>query len=141
MLKVEKAYLEHTSTAQPPQSDPKCSYRVIGLDRWQQQHVQIKIEPRKLKIEHLNDKRGQIGKKTHLGHGHIVQPPRNPLKCHYGVIGLRCQCGCIKPGPTNISQMWNSRSTYLGRVYMIWSTRRPKKRIKRLNELTFSSRM
>ena len=30
----ETTYLERASAAQPPQNDPKCSYRVIGLDRW-----------------------------------------------------------------------------------------------------------
>ena len=85
MLKVETTYLGCANAAQPCGNKSKHSYRVIGPSR---RHDQIKIKPAKLKIEHLNDKRGQNGERTYLGCMHIAQPPKSPSKCSYRVIGL-----------------------------------------------------
>ena len=85
MPEVELTYQKHPRVAQPRGNDPKRSYRVIGPSC---RHDQIKIKPAKLKIEHLNNKRGQNGKRTYLGHMHITQPPKSPLKHLYRVIGL-----------------------------------------------------
>ena len=115
-------------------------YRVIGPRCWCNW---IKIEPKRLNIKHLNIKKVQEDKTTHLGHAHIAQPPINPSQCWYGVIviGLICWCSCIKIEPRIISQMWEDGNTYLGHINTIQSTRSPKKRIKRLSELTVKCRM
>ena len=120
---------------QPPGNPPNCQYRVIGLVKWQQQCGHIKIEPTKVKT-------AQEYKKTHLGCDNAMQPLGFPSKCSHWVYRPLHRCGRIKSGPTtNVSQMEMNKNAYLGHAHMIRLTRRPKKRIKRLNELTFSSRM
>lgn len=101
----------------------------------------IKIKPVKIKIKHLNDKRAEGVKMTHLRHAQANQPCGYPSIHAYGVIGPRCQCGHIKSASRNFSQMWNSRRTYLRCVNVLPSFWRPRKHRRRLNELNFKSRM
>ena len=85
MRKVEMTYLGCANSAQPHRNESKCSYRVIGPSC---RRNRIEIEPAKLKIKRLNDKRGQNGERTYLGRMHIAQPPKSLSKRLYRVIGL-----------------------------------------------------
>ena len=110
----ETAYLEHASAVQPPQNDPKCSYRVIGLGRWRQRRDWINIESVKPKIKRINNKTVREDRKTHLERIRTAQPPGNPPKRRYGVIGLIRRRGCIKSIPTIVSRTREGRNAYLG---------------------------
>ena len=138
---LEKTYLERASAAQPPRNDPKRSYRVIGLGRWRWRRDRINIESVKPKIKRINDKTAREDRKTHLERIRTAQPPGNPPKRRYGVIGLIRQRGRIKSGPTIVSQTREGGNAYLGRANAIRSIWRPKRQIRRLNKLTFESRM
>ena len=86
MPKVEITYPEHKCIMQPPVNDSKRSYRVIGLIH---RHSQVKIEPTRPKIEHINDKNVQEVGTIHQIHTSIAWPLGNARKCRYGVVGLR----------------------------------------------------
>ena len=138
MPKVEMTYLGHTGIAQPRGNAPECCLKV-NRPRWQ--CGSIKIEPVKVKTEHLNDKKQQKVETTHLGRAQVAQPCRNPPKHRYGVIGLICRCGHIKIAPGNVSQTRNGRNAYLqcgNAIQPIW---RPGKQIRRVSKLTIESRM
>ena len=138
MRRVETTYRGCASAAQPPGN---VSKRSCGVHRTRRRHGRIKIEPATLKIEWISDKKVQDGEKTHLGHGHIAQPPGNPPKRLHRVHRPRRQRGRIKSRSTNVSRARVSGRTHLGRVHAIRSTWKPKKGIKRLEGLTFESRM
>ena len=70
-----------------------------------------------------------------------MQPCGNPSKGCWEVHRTRCRCGHIKFTPRNISQTQMNRNAYLGHIIMIWPTWRPKKDVRRLDGLTFESRM
>ena len=190
--KDETTYHGHTSAAQPPVIDSKRAYRVIGLRR---RRSRMKIEPARLKIEHLNDKKQQNGEITYLGRMEIAQPPANDAKHLNKAVGPGPRCDRMKIEPvkvkikrinvnqtlkvektylgrtnamqppanipkclrrvhtpcrrrqriksrsTNVSRTGNGGSAYLKCVLAIWSIRRPKKDKRRLDGLTFESRM
>ena len=125
-------------STQPPRNDLKRLHRVIGPWR---RHVPIEIAPGKLKIERINDKKQQNVERTHLGRENTAQPLGNPPECRYGVHRPRRRHGRIKSIPKNVSQMQNGGNAYLGRAIAIRSIWRPIKGIRRLEELTFESRM
>ena len=155
----------------------------------------MEIEPRRLKIEHISDKKAQRDETTHLGRAHTAQPHGNPSKGCWEVHRPRWRCGCmkiasvnvkikrinvnqtlkaekahlerasavqplgnapkrlyrvhrprrrrgrIKTVPRNVSRTREGGRTYLGRANAIRSIWRPKRQIRRLNKLTFESRM
>ncbi|KIM67354.1 hypothetical protein SCLCIDRAFT_21204 [Scleroderma citrinum Foug A] len=82
--KDETTYHGCTSTAQPPIINLKRAYRVIGLRR---RRGRMKIEPARLKIEHLNDEKQQNGEITYPGRTEIAQPPTNDAKCLNKAVG------------------------------------------------------
>ena len=97
----------------------------------------------RLKIERINEdqvSQTQQVETTHLRRAHAVQPLGNDPKRAYGVVRPRHRRGRIKIAPTNVSRTRNGGNAYLGRVIAIWSTRRPKKRIRRVKKLTFEYR-
>ena len=81
------------------------------------------------------------GEITYRGHARIAQPPGNNSKCLHRVHRTRCQRGHIKFIPTNVSRTREDRNTQLGCVIVFRSIWRPKKRIRKLNKLTFEYRM
>jgi len=98
----------------------------------------------RLKIERINVSKAQQvqnGQMTHLGLDRIAQPPRSAPDRACMVYRPRRQCGRIKIAPINVSRTRNGRNAYLGRAIAMWSTRRPKKQTRRVNTLTFESRM
>ena len=123
----ERTHLGRENTTQSPRNAPKRRYRVIGLIRRRRQRNRIKIEPVKLKIECLNDKKTQELETTHLGQAQLAQPLLNTSKCCWEVHRSRCPRGRIKIEPTNVSRTREDRNTYLKCVNTIRSTRRPKK--------------
>ena len=79
MHKVETAYLECMRGTQPRGNPLKQTYGVIGPKR---QRGRIKIESRKLKIEHINNKKAQDGETTHWIHACTMQPLGNASRDH-----------------------------------------------------------
>jgi len=95
----------------------------------------------RLKIERINVSQTKQVETTHLGLDRIAQPPRNAPDRAYGIVRPRRRRGRIKIAPINVSRTRIGGNTYLGRVNAIQSTRRPKKQTRRVNTLTFESRM
>jgi len=98
----------------------------------------------RLKIERIND--DQVSKRreretTYLERPRTTQPPGNDPNQAYEVYRPRRRRGRIKIVPTNISRTPEVETTHLGRVNATRSTRRPKKRVRRVNKLTFKYRM
>ena len=131
MHKVETTYRIRENVMQPPPNDLKRLNGAIGPRR---RRDCIKIES--IKVNNM-----QRGETTYCGRAHITQPPGNNSKRLHRVIGLERQCGHIKSRPRNINRTEEVEMTYLGCVNAIWSTWRPKRQIRRLNKLTFESRM
>ena len=135
---LEMTHLGQAQLVQPLLNALKQSHRVIGPCR---RRDQIKIVPVTFKIECINDNPVQNDKTTHLKCASAAQPPIVDSVHAYGVIGSRRQHGRIKLGPTNVSQTRNGGRTHLGCAITIRSIWRPIKGIRRLEELTFESRM
>ena len=133
----ETTHLDLTHDAQPHGNVSKHCY---GVHRPRRQRDRIKIVPRKLKIERLNDKKQQNGETTYLGCTGIVQPPGNPPNRPYGVHTTHRRRGRIKFGPANVSRTQEIRNAYLGRGNAFRSRRRPKKDVRRSDKLTFNCR-
>jgi len=98
----------------------------------------------RLKIERINC--NQVSQTpedetTYLERACTMQPPGNAPRRAYGVIRPRRRRGRIKIAPTNVSRTRNGGNAYLGCANAMWSTWRPKRQIKRLDELTFECRM
>ena len=127
----ERTYLGCTGTTQPPVNDPDRQY---GVHRTRRQHGRIKIAS-------INISQMEEVKMTYHGRTQVAQPRGNaPEHCHR-VRRPKRRCGRIKFEPKNVSRTQNGRNTYLGCVHAIWATWRPKKSIKRLDKLTFESRI
>ena len=125
-------------TVQPPPNDPKCCLKVVGPCHrcdW------TKIEPKKLKIEHMSVSQTQQGETTYRGRTQTAQPPRYHSKRCREVYRPRCRRGCIKSQPTNVNRTQISGRTHLGRAHAIQPTWRPKKNKRRISNLTFKSRI
>ena len=76
----------------------------------------LRWQCRSLKIEQINNKivsKGQKNEMAHLGHTHVVQPPRIHPECAYGLCRPRCWCSQIKFAPINVSSMQKSETAYL----------------------------
>ena len=127
----EITHLGHARLTQPLQNAPK---HCCGVHTTRRQRGRIKSIPRNI---------NQVGEDgiTYRGRAQLMQPPPNNSKRLYMVIGPRRQRDRIKFESINISRALEVENTYLRRVIVIWSIRRPKKIIKRLNELTFKYRM
>ena len=95
----ETAYLEHARVAQPPANISKRCYGVIGPKR---QHDRMKIEPARLKIKRLNDKKQQNGEITYLGRTEIAQPPANDAKRLNKAVGPGPRRDWMKIEPVNL---------------------------------------
>ena len=83
----------------------------------------MKIEPARLKIERLNDKKQQNGEITYLGRTEITQPPANDAKRLNKAIGPGPQRDRMKIKPVkvkikciNVNQTLKVEKTYLGRA-------------------------
>ena len=122
-----------------PRRNP--SIHAYGINRPRCHHGCIKIGSVKVRIECLNDKRGQNGERTYLECMGIAQPCANIPKCLHRVHRPKHHHGRIKFVPINISQMWKIRNAYLGCNNVLRSTWKPEKGTKRLKALTFRSRM
>jgi len=96
---------------------------------------------RRLKIERINVSKVQQGETTYLGRAHVMQPPGNASNHAYMVYRPRRQRDHIKSVPRNVSRVLEVKKTYLGHANAMRSIRRPKKRISRVNKLTFNSKM
>ena len=106
------AYLGRAHTAQPPRYPSKRRWEVHGPWR---RRGRIKIEPVKVKIEHLNISQVPEVETTYQIRVSMVQPRGTPSKCFHRVIGPWCQHGRIKSRPRNVKQTERSRRTYLER--------------------------
>ena len=62
----------------------------------------MEIEPRRLRIKRISDKKAQRDETTHLGHAHTVQPCRNPSKGCWEVHRPRQRCGHMKITSVNV---------------------------------------
>ena len=97
--KVETTYQECARAVQPPANALKRPYGDVK-HRWRR--GRIKIASVKVKIKCINDKQAQDGETTHQIHACTTQPPGNPPKRRYGVVGPRRQCGHMKIKPVNL---------------------------------------
>ena len=109
MLKFKMTYLGRTGIVQPCGNRLKRLNKVIGP---RHRHGQIKIRSVKLKIEHLNDKRGKNNERTYLGCTGTAQPPINDPDRQYRVHRTRRRCGRMKIGPKNVNQMLEIETTH-----------------------------
>ena len=123
---------------QPPQTNCKHFHQVIGPSR---RPDRIKIKPVKLRIEHISDKTAEKDEMTCRICANVVQPPANISKRHLDVYRPIRWCGQVKSQPRNVKRMERSGRTYLKRVNTLQSIWRPKKDKRRLEGLTFKSRM
>ena len=135
---VKTTYWICMCAMQPPANDSKRLIKVVGPGP---QHDQMKIKPVNVKIKHINEKPTWQDKMTYRILARATQPPRNSSKRACWVIGPRHQCGCIKIEPRNINRTQMNGNAHLRHVNAIWSLWRPKKRIRKINNLTFESRM
>jgi len=115
----------------------RSANRPYGLVRRRRRRGRLKIE----RINFNQVSQTPENETTHLEHVCATQPPRNGPNQAYGVYRPRRRRGRIKIASTNVSRTRNSGNAYLGRVNAIRSIRRPKKRIRRVNKLTFQCRM
>ena len=116
------AYLGCTGIVQPRWNDPKRCLRVIGPCR---RPNRMEIEPRRLKIERISDKKQQDVKTTHQICTSIAQPRRNPSKRRYGVRGTRRWCSHMKIKLINVrirrlndKTAEEDETTYLGHAHI-----------------------
>ena len=133
-----KRTYQRCARATQPRGNP--SRGCLKVYRPHCQPGRIKIEPVKVKIKGINNKKAQDNETAYLGRARLMQPPGNHPKCRYRVIGLIHRHGHIKSRPRNVKQMERSGRTYLEHGNAIWSIWRPKKGIKRFNKLTFKCR-
>ena len=138
MRQVETTYLEYAQGMQPHRNVSKCS---CGVHRTRCRCDQTKIKSKKLKIERISVNQAGEDKTTYHRHTQTMQP--------HGYHSKRCQeayrpsrqCSRIKTEPTNVSRTCEDGNTYHKCIIAIRSIQRPKKGIKRLEELTFEYRM
>ena len=114
--KGETTYRRCAQATQPPGNLSKHLYGVVEP---RHRPVRIKIEPVKVKIEHISVNQAREDGITYRIYANPAQPPRNPSKCSYGVIGLICRRGCIKIKPINVSSTRNGGKAYLGHINTI----------------------
>jgi len=98
----------------------------------------------RLKIERINEdqvSKAQRVETTHLRRAHAMQPPGNVPNQAYGVYRPRRRRGRIKIEPINVSRTREVEKTHLGRDIALRSKWKPKKQTRRVNTLTFESRM
>ena len=95
----------------------------------------------RLKIERINISQTKEVETTHLERARATQPPGNAPNRAYGIVRPRRRRGRIKIEPTNVSRTRNGGNAYLRRDNALRSTWRPKKQTRRVNTLTFESRM
>ena len=98
-------------------------------------------EDGRLEIERISVNQVGEGETTYRGRACIAQPPGNNSKRCHRVIGPIRQCARIKSQSTNVSRTGNGGSAYLKCVLAIRSIQRPKKDKRRLDGLTFESRI
>jgi len=123
---------------------PVSSWPPIQPERRPYGHVRRRRRCGRLKIEQINEdqvSKAQRGETTHLTHAYATQPPGNAPNRAYGIVRPRHRRGRIKIVPTNVSRTRNGGNAYLGRANAMRSTRRPKKRVRRVNKLTCEFRM
>ena len=84
----------------------------------------MKIEPVKVKIKCLNDKKAQDGETPYLRCTRIVQPPANTPKCLYRDVKRQWRRSWMKIGSVNIEIecvsakiVQEGEKTYLGRAH------------------------
>ena len=114
----EMTHLGRACTTQP-HGNPSKGFWEVHRPRRQCGH--IKIEPARLKIEHLNDKKQQNGEITYLGRTEIAQPPANDAKRLNKAIGPGTRRDRMKIEPVkvkikriNVNQTLKVEKTYLG---------------------------
>jgi len=95
----------------------------------------------RLKIERINVSQAWNGETTYIERAYATQPLGNPPNRAYGVYRPRRRRGRIKIATINVSRTRNGGNAYLGRVNATRSTRRPERRIRRLDKLTFEFKM
>jgi len=118
---------------------PVSSRPLIQRERRPYGHVRRRRRRGRLKIERINC--NQVSQTTYLGRAHVTQPPGNNSNQAYGVYRPRRRRGRIKIKPTNVSRMQMIGTTYHGRDIAMRSKWRPKRKIRRLNKLTFQCKM
>jgi len=111
--------------------------RPYGLVRRRPRHGRLKIE----QINCNQVSQTPEDETAYLERACATQPPGNTPNQAYGIVRPRRRRGRIKIAPRNVSRTREVEKTYLGRVIAIRSIRRPKKRISRVNKLTFERRM
>ena len=134
--KGKTTYRGHAQATQPPRNLSQCLNGVVGP--WSQ-CGHIKIKSTKLKIEHVNNKRGKNRERTYLGHTGIMQPCWNSLKCHWDIHRSSCQHVPIKITSVNIKieRINNKRVPEDGNTYQICAstTQLPPSASKRLHRV------
>ena len=96
---------------------------------------------RRLKIKSINISQMEEVEMTYHRCTQVAQPRGNtPERCHR-VHRPKRQRGHIKSAPINVSRMETSQNAYLQHVNALPPNRWPKKDKRRLDELTFKSRM
>ena len=100
----------------------------------------MKIEPARLKIKRLNDKKQQNGEITYLGCTEIVQPPANDVKHLNKAVGPGPQCDRMKIEPVkvkikriNVNQTLKVEKTYLGCANTMQPPANVPKRLRRVH--------
>jgi len=120
---------------------PVSSRPPIQLERHPYGHARHRRRRGRLKIERINISQMKQVETTYLERTSATQPHGNAPNHAYGIYGPRRQRGHIKIEPINISRALEIETTHLGRAIAMRSTWRPKKRIRRVNKLTFKYRM
>ena len=141
MQEIRNAYLGHVNTMQTTRRPRKQIGTISKLTVKSRMPGEHWCEDGRLEIEHISVNQAGEGETTYRGCARIAQPPGNNSKRLHRVHRTRRQHGCIKFVPTNVSRTCEDRNTHLGCVIAIWSIWRPKKRIRKLNKLTFEYRM
>ena len=131
-------YQRRARATQPCGNPSRGCLKVYRLSH---RHGRIKNGSIKLKIERISDKTAEEDEMTYQICANIVQPPANISKCHLDVYRPICQHGRVKSQPRNVKRMERSRRTYLKRINVLQSIWRPTKDKRRLEGLTFKSRM
>jgi len=136
--------LEHQSRRIQGENLPASSWPLIQFETRPYGLARRRPRRGRLKIERINGdqvSKAQKVEMTHLAHAYAAQPPENDPNQAYGVVRPRRRRGRIKIAPINVSRALEVEKTYLGRANAMRSIRRPKKRISRVNKLTFDCRM
>jgi len=134
---------QHTCQSRRIQNNdlPVSSWPPVQRERRPYGHVRRRRRRGRLKIERINVSKAQRVETTHLAHAHATQPPGYDPNRAYGVVRPRRRRGRIKIEPRNVSRTQMVGTTHLGRDNALRSTWRPKKRVRRVNKLTFKYRM